>query len=128
MAHPNSSVPSTVSCPSCGRTHCIAPAQLLDDPRLAAELCPQARDRALSALTTLAAMIAALRPEPVAVPRTGFDDFTLSADDVATRLSKTRRWVFRHAKQLPFVRRISLKTMVASESGLNRWIAAQRNT
>jgi hypothetical protein len=42
-------------------------------------------------------------------------------------LDKSRRWVFRQASRLPFVRRISRKTLLASESGLNRWIAARRS-
>lgn len=111
----------------CRSGHCLIPAQLLDDPRLAAELCPEARHHALSALTACAAMIAALRPTtPEQTPRSS-DDFTLNADDVAARLDKSRRWVFRQASRLPFVRRISRKTLLASESGLNRWIAARRS-
>src|SRR5271167_4834595 len=98
--HQNSSV-----CPSCARAH-GSPADLVADPSLAAELCPQARSDALSALTATAAMLAALRPEPVAVSRPGkaeAGDFTLDADEVARRLGKSRRWVFRHAG-LPFIR------------------------
>jgi hypothetical protein len=53
-------------------------------------------------------------------------DRTLSADEIAEALGRNRRWVFRNACKLPFVRRISRKCVVGSESGLRRWREAQK--
>ena len=53
-------------------------------------------------------------------------DRTLNADEIARELGQTRRWVFRNAKALPFVRRISRKALAGSEAGLRRWRDARR--
>ena len=49
----------------------------------------------------------------------------LSADEAATVLGKPRRWLFDNAKRLPFVRRISRKTLLCDPAGLHRWIASR---
>jgi hypothetical protein len=51
---------------------------------------------------------------------------TLDADSIARELGVKRRWVFRNAKKLPFVRRISRKSLVCEERDLKRWRAAQK--
>lgn len=50
----------------------------------------------------------------------------LNADEIATALGVNRRWVFRHLGQLPFIRRVSPKSLVASESALHRWRETQK--
>lgn len=59
-------------------------------------------------------------------PQQGTSDRTLDADQIAAALGRNRRWVFRHAKRLPFVRRISRKGLACSEAALFRWREAQR--
>jgi hypothetical protein len=59
---------------------------------------------------------------PAAAPA---PEWALTADDVARRLGRSRRWVFRNAKRLPFVRRVSRKVIVADEAALKRWIASR---
>ena len=51
---------------------------------------------------------------------------TLDADQIAAALGQSRRWVFRNVAKLPFIRRVSRKALVASESDLIKWRAAQR--
>jgi len=53
-------------------------------------------------------------------------DRTLDADEIAAELGQTRRWVFRNAKKLPFVRRVSLKSLVGSAAELRRWRDSQK--
>jgi hypothetical protein len=53
-------------------------------------------------------------------------DRTLDADEIAVELGVDRRWVFRYAKRLPFIKRISRKSLVASESAVKRWREAQK--
>jgi predicted DNA-binding transcriptional regulator AlpA len=53
-------------------------------------------------------------------------DRMLDADQIAAALGQTRRWVFRNAGQLPFIRRISRKSLVGSESELRRWRQAKK--
>jgi len=59
------------------------------------------------------------RPSPAA-------DRTLDADEIAAELGQTRRWVFRNAKKLPFLRRVSRKSVVGSAAELRRWRDSQK--
>jgi hypothetical protein len=54
------------------------------------------------------------------------DDEMLEPDEAAVLLHRKRRWIFRNAHRLPFVRRISPKSLLCSKKGLNRWLAAQK--
>jgi hypothetical protein len=49
----------------------------------------------------------------------------LTADQAATQLGVTPRWIRRRARVLPFVRRISGKAIRVSDEGLRRWMAAR---
>ncbi len=51
---------------------------------------------------------------------------TLNADEIAAALGQSRRWVFRNAKHLSPVRRISRKALAADEAELLRWRAMQK--
>ena len=50
-------------------------------------------------------------------------DRLLTAEQVATILGVTKRWVERRARRLPFARRLSAHAVRYSESGLKRWMA-----
>jgi hypothetical protein len=54
------------------------------------------------------------------------DDRMMTADEAAVVLHHDRRWLYRHAADLPFVRRVSRKSFLCSEIGLRKWLAAQR--
>ncbi len=58
-------------------------------------------------------------------PRTPADR-TIGADEIAAILGVNRRFVFRHAKELPFIRRVSRKALAASETAVRRWRETQR--
>jgi hypothetical protein len=53
-------------------------------------------------------------------------DRMLSLEQAAAILQQTPEWIRRHAKRLPFIKRISRKKSLCSETGLNRWLAARR--
>jgi excisionase family DNA binding protein len=53
-------------------------------------------------------------------------DRLLTVDEAADRLGVSRRWVYRHVKALPFVRRLSGGTLRFSEKGLTRWQETRR--
>jgi hypothetical protein len=46
----------------------------------------------------------------------------ITADEACMRLGKSRRWLFAHA-DLPFVRRISRKTIMCDPVQLREWMA-----
>lgn len=50
------------------------------------------------------------------------DDKMLTVEEAAIRLRQSRRWLYRHASHLPFVRRLSPRSLLVSEAGLARWL------
>ena len=92
-------------------------------PALVAELASE--QSALSALQgalTIRLLVsqadAATRPEP--------SDRLMTAEEVATALGVTQRWVQRRARRLPFARRISDHAIRYSEEGLKRWMSNRK--
>jgi predicted DNA-binding transcriptional regulator AlpA len=53
-------------------------------------------------------------------------DRLISPSEVASRLGVTVRWVYRHADQWPFTRKLSRKVLRFSEAGFGRWLQARR--
>lgn len=86
--------------------------------------------RAAAVLTALAAAALAAtetaQEARASKPTPAAGDRTLNADQIAAKLGQTRRWVFRNARKLPFVRRISRKALAGSEAGLRRWRDSQK--
>ena len=71
--------------------------------------------------TALAACLLNHREPAVAEP-----DRWLELEEAGAILHQTPEWIRRHAKRLSFVRRISRKKFLCSETGLNRWLANRR--
>jgi len=101
---------------------------LARDPSTAIGLPPSAL-AALQAQIAAAqgAIAAAMSYAPTQTARAeAVADRTLDADQIAAELGHSRRWVFRNAGKLPFVRRVSRKSLVGSEAGLRRWCESQK--
>jgi hypothetical protein len=98
---------------------------LVAHPALVAGLEPA---QVCAVLTQLAGLQAALavrllnHPEPAAAE----PDRMLSLEQAAALLQQTPEWIRRHAKRLSFVKRVSRKKFLCSETGLNRWLATRR--
>jgi excisionase family DNA binding protein len=60
---------------------------------------------------------AAPKPEPEQADR------LLTVTEVAKRLDVSRRYVYGHIDEFPFVRRLGPKTLRFSERGLDKWLA-----
>lgn len=92
-------------------------------PALVAELASE--QSALSALQgALTARLLVSQANAVTKPETA--DRLLSAEEVASTLGVTKRWVQRRARRLPFARRISDHAIRYSESGLRRWMSNRK--
>ena len=68
-------------------------------------------------------------PAPTSVPQPGSawgPDDLLTPEEAAAALRVSRRWLYRHAKQLPFARKLSPKVLRFSRSGMARWMATKR--
>ena len=53
-------------------------------------------------------------------------DDLLTVEEVSGILKVSVRWVYRHAKALPFSRRLSRKVLRFSRAGMARWLATKR--
>jgi hypothetical protein len=105
---------------------------LLSDPTLTATL---SRQSALDLLTKTAALSAVLtarvlatapeRPNArhqIELPDAG--DLITVAEAAAT-LRRSRRWIWRHKRKLPFVREISARSLLCSKRGIAAWLSAR---
>ena len=59
--------------------------------------------------------------------QTNRNDRLLKPEEAARMLNVTPRWLYRHAKKLPFTRRLSRKALRFSEAGLLRWQNTRKN-
>jgi predicted DNA-binding transcriptional regulator AlpA len=59
--------------------------------------------------------------------KVGGEDKLLTAEEAAAILKVSSRWLYRHAKKLPFTRRLSRKVLRFSEAGLRKWQGARRD-
>src|SRR5436309_3248867 len=53
-------------------------------------------------------------------------DQLLTVSEAATRLGVSKRYVYGHAADYPFVRRLGPKTLRFSERGLEKWLARMK--
>jgi len=68
-----------------------------------------------------------LAPKPSEVPTSALPDSDLlTITEAAALIKMSPRWLYRHARNLPFTRRISRKALRFSRSGLDRWLAVRR--
>ncbi|MHB8382328.1 MAG: hypothetical protein ACYDC3_08300 [Candidatus Binataceae bacterium] len=70
----------------------------------------------------LAAVVEQNKPSVASEP-----EKMITVAEAAERLRRVPRWFYRHASQLPFVRRISRKTLLISEPGLAKWLERKSN-
>jgi predicted DNA-binding transcriptional regulator AlpA len=50
----------------------------------------------------------------------------LTPDEAAAMIGVDKKWLYRHSKQLPFIRRLSKKNIRFNEAGLRRWLATRK--
>jgi predicted DNA-binding transcriptional regulator AlpA len=104
-------------------------ADLLADPSRVADVAPEKVPALLGELELLRAMLWARNqpppaPAPPATNGSGPDTW-LKVDEAAERLAVSRRWLYTHAAELPFTKRLATGTLRFSERGLERWRAAR---
>jgi hypothetical protein len=104
---------------------------ILNAPQSVDALAREAIEQLLIENTTVGALLAArLRSASVQAGEHQKEaDEWLDIDAAAARLKKSRRWIFKHAKELTFTRRISKKTLLCSAKGIDKWLTngARRN-
>jgi predicted DNA-binding transcriptional regulator AlpA len=103
------------------------------DPGCAGGLPPRTlaalQSRAAVVQAALAAEALAAAIEPGAQPATAAQEESakmLTVDEAAAMLRRSRQWIYRQAPHLPFVKRISRKSLLCSEAGIKRWLATRK--
>jgi predicted DNA-binding transcriptional regulator AlpA len=56
-------------------------------------------------------------------PRPGGFEHLLDVQEAAARLGMSTDWLYRHARQLPFTRRVGRRAVKFDPEGLTRWVA-----
>ena len=110
-----------------------APAVVLADPAriatMSVDQLPGVQQEITTALVSLAAAAAAVSARLLAVGSAaapGNSEGLLDVREAAGRLGMSADWLYRHAKRLPFTRRVGRRALKFDAEGLARWIAAQR--
>jgi predicted DNA-binding transcriptional regulator AlpA len=104
---------------------------LLSDPERVDDLEPAAIPAIVGELETLRARLwvrlqAAQAPAVAAPSSNGEADHLLTAKEAAPLLGVAPRWMYRHADDLPFARRLTGGTLRFSARGLERWKESRR--
>lgn len=84
------------------------------------ELPALAGDLARALAAVLARTVAPATPVAPSAPPEGADTL-LSVQQAAERLGVARSWLYRHAKALPFTRKLGHRTLRFDARGLERW-------
>jgi hypothetical protein len=104
--------------------------ELYADPALAAALPVHTlkalllRTTALQNTIVAALMVNDQQAEIVAAPD---KDRMLTTEEAASMLRCSRKWIYRHADDLPFVMRKSRKSLLCSEAGIKHWLQRRRS-
>jgi hypothetical protein len=104
--------------------------QIASDPECASGL-PRATVTALLRRAAVAQSALCAELETVAEPSQSIDllvqdDQWLKPAEAAVILRKTPRWIYRNARRLPFVKKMSGRSLLCSKSGLQKWLAARK--
>jgi predicted DNA-binding transcriptional regulator AlpA len=88
---------------------------------------PNASDSTLLVTITIGQLRGLIREEIQAARAPQQDaDRLLSADEAATLLSVSPDWLYRHAKKLPFTRKLGPKMLRFSHQGILKYVAARK--
>lgn len=99
--------------------------QIVADPRLVARLdATTVKALMLRATVAQSALATRLLSDEPAEPLP--EDRMLTPDEAAQMLRRSRLWIYRNSKRLPFVKRISRKSLLCSEAGVKRWLATRK--
>jgi hypothetical protein len=109
----------------------ITMADIIDHPEQAQEVPTEAIPPLLAQLaaaqSALAARLLCSRTIEADQQSLQEKDSLLTAEQAAILLNVTPRWLYRHAKRLPFARKLSRKVLRFSEIGLRKWQAIKRS-
>jgi predicted DNA-binding transcriptional regulator AlpA len=102
---------------------------LLAHPATLGTLTPEQGQALASTLRTVMGVEQPPAP-PAPTPATSAPAWSetdlLTVEEAAAALRVSPRWLYRHARTLPFTRKLSRKVLRFSRSGIARWLATKR--
>lgn len=101
-----------------------SPLDLLDDLRTRATAEALSLEQVIGELERIKATLWARLVTPVASGQVRVEDRLLGIKEAALRMGMSQDWLYRHAKNLQFMKRIGRKVLF-SEVGLTRWLASR---
>jgi predicted DNA-binding transcriptional regulator AlpA len=117
---------------SSASTHFLLPGLLAGETRLA-DVAPETAAVLLEELRPLVAQLALRAQEMVrsssgtATPSAPPEERLLKPRETAERLGVKVQWLYRHADEYTFTRRLTRRTLRFSEAGLARFLAQKRS-
>jgi hypothetical protein len=101
---------------------------LCTDPSRLAALTPEQERNLVASVRAVVGEEQPLRPAVALVSTAAAwsEEDLLTIDEAAARLRVSPRWLYRHAKTLPFSRKLSRKVLRFSRVGMVRWLATRR--
>ena len=101
---------------------------LLTDPSKLGALTPEQEQRLMVNLQAVVGEERPVTPAPAhaALASTWSEGDLLVVGEAAAMLRVSPRWLYRHAKTLPFARKLSPKVLRFSRVGIVRWLATKR--
>ena len=98
---------------------------LLADPSKLVALAPEQERALVTNLQALMGQNSSPMAAPMTPPAWTHDDL-LTVDEASAMLRVSPRWLYRHARTLPFTRKLSPKVLRCSRAGIVRWLASRR--
>ncbi len=84
-------------------------------------------DSSPAVVLTVGQLRALIRQEIERVSHNGQgEDRLLDAEEAAKALSVSPDWLYRHAKNLPFTRKLGPKMLRFSQKGIEKWLATRK--
>jgi hypothetical protein len=96
---------------------------MLADPAKLEALTPEQERAVIASLAVGSDRVSEALPAPVIATASGE---LLTAGEAAAMLRVSPRWLYRHARDLPFARKLSRKVLRFSRAGIARWLAGRR--
>ena len=100
---------------------------VLAEPEIMNALTPEQLQRLIVAIDGVVDELSPVPTTAVITPAPAWSESDLlTVAEAAAALRVTARWLYRHAKTLPFARKLSRKVLRFSRVGLVRWLATRR--
>ncbi len=105
--------------------HSLESLKLALDAQRQAPLTVAEKTRILSECAAIILAVSVAPPaEESQEPEAG--DVNLTIEEAAAIIRRSKHWIYRHKKQLPWVKQLAPRNYVCSKLGMERWLARRK--